>query len=454
MGYSSTYTKKPFERASKTSHRHIINDPEVNSTLAMLDFPLKLEDLSVAGKTIQFVPYKHSSINTIIVVDSGNTEIEVRPGFPSSLITFFQFGALLLKLLDVKSLNKITHISPEDMSRLNNIDRVKLALPTKGVRRKGMSSLQQTIRFTIHDFFSKETLGSDNSLLDTLKWFVFRQYKQEERTSQDRTWELSSNPFLVEYMQDGTHVQLHEDKMNLDGTFICPLTGKTLYLIDIFRFHEIINEEAGATGICSYLAGVIEHIISIHIIRQLLHSHPEALSKILFIMDRPTGFFGQTARLHVLMSELINWLFDHHQLYWAGIEKSGAFVDHATEIRDLMSNGSILLLNDQYIYRYISPGEEQPTRAYADTSYYGHKVIFKTPKGNMYVVSVPVRDLKKDPALEDLPNLQQILTHIEELHCDMYDSALIPIALVNKLVSLSDQPSNQILKSFAKSSIG
>lgn len=453
MSYSTKYGRKPFERASKSSHRHIINDPEVRKTLAMLNFPLKLADLSVKGKTIAFTPDKNSSILNIIAVDSGYTEIEVRPGFPSSLITFFQFGVLPLPLSEIKKLNNIIHISPEDMAKLNNIDRLKLVLPTKGVRKEGMSSLQETIRVSIHDFFSKETLGFDNSLLDTLKWFVFRQYKGNARTFEERRWKLSSNPLLNIDSENDNSVLLYEDQLHSDGTFTCSSTGKKLYLIDIFRFHEIINEETGATGIYSYLAGVIEHIIAIHMIRQILLSRPKALTENLFIMDRPTGFFGQTARLHVLMIELINWLFDHHQIYWAGIEKSGAFVDHAMEIQNLMPSGSILILDDQYIYRYISLGEEQPNRAYADTSYYGHKIIFKTPRGSMHVISIPVRSLKKSPKTEDLPNLQKILTHIEQLHCDKYDSAIIPIALVNNLVSLSDQPSKQILKSFAKLSI-
>ena len=203
-----------------------------------------------------------------------------------------------------------------------------------------------------------------------------------------------------------------------------------------------------------YLAGVIEHIVVIHIIRHVLQNQPGILKNVLFIMDRPTGFFGQTARLHVLMNELVCWLLDNHDLLLAGLEKSGAFVDHARDLQHVMPAGSYLILGDKYIYRYISPGQEDANSPYASTSYYGHKVIFKTRAGQMHVVSMPVRELKKEPKKDDLPNLDLVLTHIEELHCDMYDSALIPVALVNKLVSLAAHPSSQILKHFAKASIG
>lgn len=178
---------------------------------------------------------------------------------------------------------------------------------------------------------------------------------------------------------------------------------------------------------------------------------PESLWKILFIKDGPTGFFGQTARMHMLMQDLINWLLDKHNILLVGLEKSGAFVDHAQEIADKMSPGQVLILNDDYIYRYILPGPGDPSKPYASSSNYGHKVIFKTRKGQMHVVSLPVRELKKSPSVDDLLNLHTLLANVELLHCDMYDSALFPVALVNKLVSLSAHPSQRILQAFATS---
>lgn len=40
---------------------------------------------------------------------------------------------------------------------------------------------------------------------------------------------------------------------------------------------------------------------------------------------------------------------------------------------------------------------------------------------------------------------------VGKLRCDMYDNALIPVALANKLVSLSNHPSQKILQRFAQS---
>jgi hypothetical protein len=445
MSYSSSGLK-PYEHASKSSHHHVINDETVSAALKTLYLPPKSDTSEVKKYLVEFEPAA-SSIQHVVAIDGGYTEVPIREGFPSAAIHFFQFGALHFRIEDLVKLEHSQHVAPEDMQKLKNIDRLKLPLATAGARRKDCVSLKESVRKTLYEFFACETLGEDVSLLDTLAWFVFRRYKGA-RTSQDRSWEVSSSPFDV----PGT-ILLQENNMSGSYTFECSDTGGTLYLTDVFRLHERIEEETGAAGVAGYIAGVVEHLILIHVIRNLLKKNAAALKQVLFIMDRPTGWFGVTAPMHKLMLELNNWLFDNHNFFAAGLEKSGAFVEHAAQIREHIPAGSVLLLNDAYIYKFISPGEENASRAYAETSYYGHKVIFRSRQGQMYVVSMPVRELKKTPSSADIPNLRLVLTHIEQLHCDMYENALLPVALANKLVSLSAHPSSQILRAFAQSTI-
>lgn len=445
MSYSSK-GPKPFERASKSSHHHIINDAVVSEALKGLHLPPKSAGSDLKSQLIQFKPQK-TSIAHVVAIDGGYTEVPVRDGYPSATILFFQFGALHFLIEDLKALESTPHVAPEDMQKLKNIERLKLPIASRGARRKDCLNLKDSVRKTLFEFMARERLGEDDSLLDTLAWLIFRRYKAA-RSADDKRWEIGSSPFDV----PGAIV-INESDMSSDFKFVCTATSNEIYLIDVFRLHERIDEETGASGIAGYIAGVIEHVALLHIIRNLLKKNPGALSEVLFIIDRPTGWFGVTAPMHKLMLEMNAWLFDSHSLFLAGLEKSGAFVEHAAAIQAEMPLGSILLLSDSYIYKYISPGEEDPIRPYAATSYYGHKVIFRSGNGQMYVVSLPVKQLKKTPTIADLPNLMAILTHIEELHCDMFENALLPIALANKLVSLSAHPSSQILKVFAKSTV-
>jgi hypothetical protein len=156
------------------------------------------------------------------------------------------------------------------------------------------------------------------------------------------------------------------------------------------------------------------------------------------------------------MRDLTNFLLENHNLYMVGLEKSGTFVEHADEISDRLKPGEILLLDNDYIYRYIIPGKADPQKPYARTSYYGGKLIYKSRDDRVYVVTIPVKDEKVvlNPNRSDFPNIDVILLNVENLKCDMYDSALIPVALVNKLVSLANHPSSVILEKFAKVRIG
>ena len=446
MGYSSK-GRRPFEAASKSSHHHIINDPEVQKLVARIEKPPTTSDISVEDLTFEYVPPPENPIEEIIAVDGGYTEAVINKEYPSRLIHFLQFGALLFKQEDLAQLERSPFIAPEDMAKLKNIQRLKLALPTKNVRLRDEMTLKSSVLKTAYEFFRNNNLEEQQSLLDTLAWFIFRRYKQAERTQGEQQWELANNPLSA------GKVTLKESAMDQDYCFSCPDTGGKIYLTDIFRLHEVIDEETGATGILGYLVNVIEHLTIIHIIRQLLRQQPAALKKVLFIKDGPTGFFGQTANLHKPMLDLVTWLLDKHNILLVGLEKSGAFVDHAHEIQNKLKSGTVLLLSNEYIYKYILPGQADPTSIYGRSSNYGHKLIFKTQSGQMHVISIPVRELKASPTVDDLPNLHILLANVEALHCDMYDSALFPVALVNKLVSLSDHPSQRILQKFANSSL-
>jgi hypothetical protein len=90
---------------------------------------------------------------------------------------------------------------------------------------------------------------------------------------------------------------------------------------------------------------------------------------------------------------------------------------------------------------------------YCRTSYYSNKLVFKTRYGGMFVVSLPTRDVLANPKATDFKNLDSILTNIEKLKCDMYDNALLPVALANKLVSLSQFPSSRIFQWFVHSKV-
>jgi hypothetical protein len=135
-----------------------------------------------------------------------------------------------------------------------------------------------------------------------------------------------------------------------------------------------------------------------------------------------------------------------------GLEKSGGFVEHAALIESSLKNDYYLLPDTEYIYKYIQPGAPSP-EGFGHNTYFGAKLIFKSDRGDVFVATVPTQSFKPAPKFEDLLNGAEVLRVTGQLRCSMYDNALIPIVLANRLVSLADVPSSEILKRFVKASV-
>lgn len=442
MGYASKYGRRPMELASKASHHEIIKDKDVQDFLKNCKLPSAADEVDLESMTM--IPVEEpdpNPIRHIIAVDGGYTDVFVRPEFPSARIAFFQFGALIFGVSDLEELEESRFIFPEQMSKLKNVERIKLTVPTKGVTAYGETTLTHSFRRTLHEFCCTHPDG--DPLIETLRWLLFAEFS----TTPDAQWELASCPLC------GERDVLLERAALAANRVPCSACGDELYLTDAFRLHEVVDDEIGASGVLGYLTTTMEQVLVAHVIRLMLRTKPALLHETLLIKDGPLGFFGQTANMHKPMGRLVRWLAKHHSIYLVGAEKSGAFVEHADAIADKMPAGHVLLLDNEYIYKHVVPGTGDPARPYGSTTYYGQKVILKTPEGRMYVLTVPTREVSAEAKVENYINLQTVMSNVGRLRCDMYDSALIPVALVNKLVSLADHPSMKLIERFAKTTI-
>ncbi len=442
MAYASKYGRRPAEYASKSAHSQVVNDPSVRYFLEKCSLPKRADEVSLCDHAeLPFEPVVDNPIKHVIAIDGDYDEVMVRSEFPSSTMCFFQFGALIFSVEDLDDLEEQPFIDPDDMSKLKRIQRLKLVLPVRNIAFKEENTLTGSVRRAVHDFFRQKM--DDERLADTLSWFIFQEYGPKVSA-----WTLASCPVC-----STPNVQLRRSEMTSSHTFSCDTCSGEIYLTDVFRLHEAVDDELGAGGILGYVTTTIEQIILVHLLRLILKTKPALLGQILFIKDGPLAFFGQTANMHRPMRELVKYLLDQDGLYLAGLEKSGSFVEHADEITGKLDPGTVLILDNDYIYRYVLPGKADPANPYGRTTYYSNKLIFKTHGGRVYVMSVPTREIFAHPTEDDLENLPEILTNIEKLRCDMYDNALVPVALANKLVSLANHPSSRILQKFAVDAI-
>ena len=116
MGYSSRRGRRPQENASKSSHSYIVNDPTVRDFLCKCDLPKTAVDISLPQVLkLKIDNVDKNPINYVIAIDGGYSEVFVRKEFPSSTITFFQFGVLSFSVTDLEDLGEQPFIDPEDI---------------------------------------------------------------------------------------------------------------------------------------------------------------------------------------------------------------------------------------------------------------------------------------------------------------------------------------------------
>lgn len=442
MSYGSRLSKKPFEKASKTGHTNIINDDFVKAFIKSCYIPPFGENVDKKDLNFtQIIPLTNNPIKNIITIDGGYTDVVVKAEYPSSTLAFFQFGALFFKLKDLISLKSKPFIDPDDFSKLQNIQRIKLAVPTKGITIKGERDLVSSVRKAIYDFFmtSPETEG----LIAALKWLIFEEFNLASKS----VWHLSTCPYC------GNGINVSKDMVNSNYSFPCPSCGGNVYLTDTFRLHEAIDNELGAGGVLGYLSTTIEQLLIVFLIKSMLETKPSLLNETLIIKDGPLAFFGQTANIHKPMRSLIRFLNNNHAIFLAGLEKSGAFVEHADAISGMIKNREALIMTNKYIYEYIIPGQANETAPYGRSTYYGNKLIFKSEYNNIYVATLPSMEALSSPTKADFINIDVVLNNISALKCDLYYNSLVPIVMANKLVSLADHPSADLLKQFAQDTI-
>ena len=444
MGYSQSRGRRPFERASKIAHTEVLNNPLVKEFVEGCVLPHPPSSLELTPR-VQDLPKGDGRVTSVIAIDGGMTEVPVRKEFPSASIAFMTFGPLLMSLEDLALVDREPFIGPEDMAKFNNLQRYSLVIPAKGVRGPGATGFSEGVRKAIHKFLSKDK----PELLTALQWLLFREWLPPDKRS---SWPISRCPASPTGQCEQDFVFRSGEPAEQD----CPACGRPVYLADGLRLFERIDEEQGAGGIMAYLLTTLEQLVLVNVIHLVLGMKPASLREILLVKDGPLAFFGVTAPLRKPMQELMTYLGDKDNgkplINLVGLEKSGAFVEHAALIEPLLKPGQLLVLDNEYIYKYIQPGD--PTgQPFGQNTYYGAKVIFRGEGQDTYVATIPTSSYKTKPKFEDLYNGAEVLQVTSQLRCSMYDNALVPIVLANRLVSLADVPSQDILKKFAAKGI-
>lgn len=130
-------------------------------------------------------------------------------------------------------------------------------------------------------------------------------------------------------------------------------------------------------------------------------------------------------------------------------------VDHLHLLDRFIPNNRLFAIDDEYRYERILVGRDQAGNGFGSETYYGQDFVFKTPNGRSFVFALPYpfaskseTDLPFVDAKTDLgryPDLPRALALIQHFESDLYENAVIPIALAHRYTAISLVPGGRVL---------
>jgi hypothetical protein len=302
------------------------------------------------------------------------------------------------------------------------------------------------IRHIIRDSVMME---QDGAFYETLKWLAYRQWADVPTNSPD-----FQCPHCANDIEGGLAVNSDIGK--------CPHCREEVFLTDMPGFHQEMSEEGAPESVASAYMLLMEHLMLFTPIRLAWDSRDNTLvAETLFLKDGPLTLRGQYSKLVEPIRDFLQYAKSNNRpVHIVGQEKTGAFVDHLTEIarfappHDRGEPPSVAVLTHDFVRREVQrmPGRANP---YGLKTNWGEKVYLKLDPGTFMVLSIPTGNYDEAgdfPKPADLIGLDRILATLPGLVSRRFEGGLYPIELANGIASLSSYPSARILQRFLEAS--
>lgn len=429
------------EPASKLGHLTLLNSPWVRDLVASFEqMPALIGD---PAKTPwqTFDPAADKPLSRVWAVDGSFVRVASTDNPPREV----SFVKTALVLLDRDELAQIDPHFPHPLDLRDAMAESGLfhatVFPLRHVR-TGKGNNYTAIRNIIHESIRLE---QDGAFHETLKWLAYRKWGPKPTRSPD-----FQCPHCAEDIVEG----LPPDA----GSGACPHCKQGIFLTDMPGFHQEMGEDAAPESIASAYMLLMEHLMLFTPVRLAWESaDPNLVRDTLFLKDGPLTLRGQYSKLvEPIRSFLEHAKQTRRAVHIVGQEKTGAFVEHLTEIarfappHERGQPPSVAVLTHDFVRREV---QRMPERAnpYGLKTNWGEKVYLKLDPGTVMVLSIPTGNYSERgdfPASTDLVGFSRIMATLPGLVSRRYQGGLYPIELANGIASLSSYPSAKILQRF------
>lgn len=453
----------PYDRqtAGKGGHSDFVRNPDVQAFLAECDYMRAPSDdeANTMAATFHKAPggVPPQLPDYVVASDASKSDTPIDDKLPSTQIGFIKVSHVLIEMAKYADLidPKTRFVDPFKAADLHrNASPVTYTLPGSNIRFQHAKTVKDGFRRAVFKQLSSDKASSGASrliLTDTLL-------------------ALNGGDIVLDKCSScGELEQFSFNKNTLQRT--CTACNEPVFLTDWLRLHEDISDFGNNTSAMTRMMNAVEHLLLAGLIHQVFKANPRALSKMAFVMDGPLAIFGQPAKLHsriMSMLQTINLRLNElklEPLLVVGLQKTGEVMDHANLLNKFLPNGVLRLLDDDYRNRYIK-GSDSPANNFGNETYYGQDFLFKTERGRMFNFAVPYPFASKGRAAEqkafatakaDILNYGSLIERacdlIRHFELDLYDSAIVPVALAHRHASISIVPGGKVLDIITKTGL-
>ena len=384
------------------------------------DLPTRLEPQRDVG-----------NIKRVVAIDGSTVTHQVQNGYPGAEAALLNLAAIVIRLQAIRNIPRKYIPSPREMREIEECQTLSAVLPGRNVVRHNEpeDSPKRFFRATICDELQARLDPEHETLLETLRAITVGRAGQIECPVDDCPLEGPDKRIIPG-----------------QGVTTCKCQqAEVIYETDVLRAHERFEEYGSSEQAFTAVRQVIEHLTLVNILRYFERTDSlGVLRDTAFIMDGPLALFGMPAWLKYHIEPEIARLHKKAQdqgdpgILLLGIEKSGQFLDHLSELDWVEKEGprqrlpacTALVPDIDYIHRHIvlRPLNAKP---YGEATYYGRKVLYKNRVGQHSVIMTPiVNDSGRDPHCVDeaaYPRLGEALDIMDELSTHLYQDGFAPL---------------------------
>ncbi len=390
----------------------------------------------------------------IIAIDGSSYESSLDPNFPSRRIGYVKISMVILRMEDYQALHlrPSRFVDPMAVARLGDqTAALSMALPGAYMRMKGASSVEDGFRHALLEYYrSPSTALSGRTLYDTL----FEVAGKTARVNAQDEMLFSECPNRECRLPED--VELAVPKVL--GVSTCPHCGQSVYATDILRVHEDFLDTAENISSLNRLMVVTEHLLAMHYLLHLYREDRATLGQVGIILDGPLAIFGGPAPMHRGIMRLLDEIAHsqvrdgHSAPLVMGLTKTGTLAEHGKMLRDLMPDGVVFPIRDDYRYTFVDASKAGQTVNYGKDTYYGQDFLVKTRSGKVFPLCLAYPFAVKAGAFKTqkveiirYAQMGRALKVLETLETDLYQDALIPVVLAHRHASISLTPGGRVL---------